>query len=53
MLGDVSGVSGTKEEEEEEEASLSSIKQFMHSTNTLERTIIILKCMVNEHVLMN
>ena len=41
-----------KKKEEEEEASLSSIKKFMHSTNTLN-TIIILKCMVNEQVLVN
>jgi hypothetical protein len=25
----------------------------MHSTNILERTLVFLKCMVNEHVFMN
>ena len=28
-------------------------QKIMHSTNTLEHTLIILKCMVNEHVFMN
>ena len=52
VLGDVFGVSDI-EEEEEEEASPSSLKQFMHSTNTLERALILWKYMINEHVIMN
>ena len=40
ILEDAIGVSVThwKKEEEEEEASLSSAKQTMHATNTLEQT---------------
>ena len=43
VLKDASGMSGAKEEgeEEEEAASSSSPKEFMHSTNTLEHTLII------------
>ena len=37
----------------EEEASSSSLKQFMHYTNTLKHTLIILKCMIHAHVVMN
>lgn len=40
------------EKGEGEEASLSSSKQLMLSTNTLEQTLIFLKDMVIEHVLM-
>ena len=42
-----------REEEEEEEASLSSPKQILHSTNTLESALFFFKCMVNEHAFMN
>ena len=40
-------------EEEEEEASSNSPKQIMHSTNTFEHALILLKHMVNKHVFMN
>jgi hypothetical protein len=43
----------TPAEEEEEEASLSSPKQIIHRTNTLEHALIFLKYMVNEHVFIN
>jgi hypothetical protein len=43
----------SKEDDEEEEASSNSPKQVMHSTNTLEHVLILLKCMVNKHVFMN
>ena len=35
----------------EGETSSSSPKQIMHSTNTLEHALIILKCMVNMYVI--
>ena len=44
-------VSGA-DEEEEEEASESSPQQIMHTTNTLDRSLIFLKCVVIEHVFM-
>ena len=40
-------------EKEEEVASSSPPKQSMHSTNTLEHALILLKGMINEHVFMN
>ena len=54
VLGKAFGVSSiNQEEEEEEEASLSSLKQCMHSTNTSVHALIFLECMINEHVIMN
>ena len=50
ILGDALGVSSAIWKEE---APLSSPKQIMHFTNTLEHALILLKCMVNEHVFMN
>ena len=38
---------------DQKEASLSSLKQVMHSTNTLEHALIFFKCMVNEDEFMN
>jgi retron-type reverse transcriptase len=46
-------VSGVDWKEEEEEASSSSPKRIIHPTNTLEDTLNLLKCKVNEHVFMN
>ena len=52
MLGDASQVSA--EEEEEEEASSCSLKQIMHSTNTLDdHALFLLECIVNKHLFTN
>jgi hypothetical protein len=55
VLGDASRSSGTKrrEEEKEEESSSSSPKPIIYSTYTLEDTLFIWKCMINEHIFMN
>ena len=41
VLGDTLGLSGANQ------------KQIMHSTNTLEHSLVFLKCMLNEHVSIN
>lgn len=52
VLRDALGLSGV-DLNEEEKSSSNSTKQIVHSRNTLEYTLTILKCMINEHVLMN